>query len=196
MRALLLAVLIVIIAIDDADARRRRHHHRSYIVEIPAYAGIAPDFETDRRGRRDLARRGPPPLATLVPSNWRLESPNPNWDGKRFLSPDGTSWLALYRSPLKTNPLPTTCATSSSLRMKLLHTCGESEHGSQFPVSRTAVSSTGKPSSRGAGKSWHHVALEYPVELKNRMDPVVVSAARGLDETQTDCEQAVSATRQ
>ena len=196
MRALLLAVLIVIIAIDDADARRRRHHYRSYIVEIPANAGIAPDFETDRRGRRDLARRGPPPLATVVPSNWRLESPNPNWDGKRFLSPDGTSWLALYRSPAQDEPI------ADHMRNIVF---AKDEIITYLRGERTWVAVSGIKDSRifyrkailaCAGKSWHHIALEYPVELKNRMDPVVVSAARGLDETQTDCEQAVSATRQ
>jgi hypothetical protein len=46
------------------------------------------------------------------------------------------------------------------------------------------------------GKSWHHIAFEYPVELKARMDPLVISAARALDDTQIDCDQSVSATPQ
>ena len=46
-----------------------------------------------------------------------------------------------------------------------------------------------------AGQSWHHIAFEYPVELKNRMDPLVVLASRALDDTTTDCEQSFSDAR-
>ncbi len=43
-----------------------------------------------------------------------------------------------------------------------------------------------------AGKAWHHIAFEYPAELKGRMDPFVVAAAAALDNTQSNCDQAAS----
>ena len=46
-----------------------------------------------------------------------------------------------------------------------------------------------------AGKAWHHIAFEYPAELKTRMDVFVLAAAQALDNTQSDCEQSVSANR-
>lgn len=42
------------------------------------------------------------------------------------------------------------------------------------------------------GKAWHHIAFEYPIEFKNRMEPLVISAAQALDNTQTDCNEAVA----
>jgi hypothetical protein len=46
-----------------------------------------------------------------------------------------------------------------------------------------------------AGKAWHHIAFEYPAELKSKMNGLVTSAAQALENTRADCEQAVSATR-
>jgi hypothetical protein len=46
-----------------------------------------------------------------------------------------------------------------------------------------------------AGKAWHHVAFEYPTELKTKMDAFVIAAAAALDNTQSNCDQAVSVSR-
>jgi hypothetical protein len=195
MRAFLLIILVLIISIDDADARRRRHHYRSYVIEVPAEVG-APSFEYDRRGRGRKARRGPPTVAALVPPNWQAEPPNPNWNGKRFLSPDGTSWLAMYKSSAQDEPV------ADHMRNIIF---AKDETITYLRGERTWVVVSGIKESHVfyrkailacAGKSWHHIAFEYPVELKARMDPLVISAARALDDTQTDCDQSVSATRQ
>ena len=47
----------------------------------------------------------------MVPPNWQLQPPDPNWKGKRFLSPDDTSWLAVYSFPAATD------ASERSLRI-------------------------------------------------------------------------------
>jgi len=46
-----------------------------------------------------------------------------------------------------------------------------------------------------AGKAWHHIAFEYPAELKIKMDPLVAAAAQALDNTQSDCGQSASVNR-
>ena len=193
MRMLLIATLILVMGVDAADARRRRHHHRSYVIEAPA--AVAPDFDSDSRGNRRASRRGPATVAALVPRNWQAEPQNPDWNGKRFLSPDGTSWLAVYRGPALDEPI------ADHMRSIVF---AKDETITYLRGERTWVAVSGFKDSRifyrkailaCAGKAWHHIAFEYPAEHKSKMDALVIAAAQALENTKADCEQAVSATR-
>jgi hypothetical protein len=142
------------------------------------------------------ARRGPPTIAALVPREWQPEAQNPNWNGKRFLSPDGISWLALYRAPVDDEPI------ADHMRSIVF---AKDEIITYLRGERTWVAVAGfkgnhifyrKAILACAGKAWHHIAFEYPAEFKTKMDPFVVSVAQALDNTQSDCEQAVSANPQ
>ena len=42
------------------------------------------------------------------------------------------------------------------------------------------------------GRVWHHVAFEYPVEMKDRIERFIVLAAEGLHDSQNDCDDAVA----
>src|SRR5262249_54444445 len=46
-----------------------------------------------------------PNPADMVPPNWQLQPPDPNWNGKRFLSPDGSSSLAVYAFSTASEPI-------------------------------------------------------------------------------------------
>lgn len=195
MRMLLIATLILVMGVDAADARRRRHHHRAYAIEVPMQEAVAPDFDSNSRSNRRAARRGPPTVAALVPRDWQAEAQNPNWNGKRFLSPDGTSWLAVYRAPVLDEPI------ADHMRSIIF---AKDETITYLRGERTWVAVSGFKESRifyrkailaCAGKAWHHIAFEYPAELKIKMDAFVISAAQALDNTRSDCEQAVSANR-
>ena len=104
MRTLLLVALIVVLGVDAADARRRHHHHRSDALEVPADERVEPGLNGDPRANTPRLRRQPPTIAALVPRDWQPVPQNPNWYGKRFLSPDGTSWLAIYRASAEDEP--------------------------------------------------------------------------------------------
>ena len=191
MRALLLIVLIGLLGVDSADARRR-HHHGSYSFEVP-------NAESDANGARPNARplRGhPPTVASLVPQNWMAEPKNPDWNGKRFLSPDGTSWVAIYRASAEDEPL------ADHMRSIVF---AKDETITYLRGERTWVAVSGFKDSRifyrkailaCAGKAWHHIAFEYPTELKTKMDALVLAAAQALDNTQSDCEQSTAVNRQ
>src|SRR4029453_3229017 len=125
MRKVLLVtcVLVLVSAASTADARHgRRHWHKYYFAAVPyAYEVGRPGNNLQRRrfgreavpyaygfgrpednfrGRRQWRESVDP--AVMVPPNWQLQPPDPNWGGKRFLSPDGSSWLAVYigRAPV------------------------------------------------------------------------------------------------
>ena len=179
MKILLLIALIVTLLTDAADARRRRGHHwNSDMMVVPREGPQA--FAQDPRVR--FRRGGPPTLAALVPQGWQLEPPNPNWTGKRFLSPDGSSWFAVYRTPAQN------VSVSDHMRSVMF---ADGETITYLRGERTWVAVSGFKEGRifyrravlaCAGKSWHHVAFEYPTEFTNRMESFVTAAAGFLNE--------------
>jgi hypothetical protein len=66
----MLGLLLIILGATSADAQRRAPHG-------PQRYGIA----------------------SIVPPDWKLQPPDANWRGKRFVSPDESSWLAVYNAP-------------------------------------------------------------------------------------------------
>lgn len=194
MRTWLLVVLIVILGVDAADARRRHHRHRSDALEAPDGQRVDPGFNDPRANALGL-RQAPPAVASLVPSDWQSEPPNPNWNGKRFLSPDGTSWLAVYSASAQDEP------AADHMRSIIF---AKDETITYLRGERTWVAVSGFKDSRifyrkailaCAGQAWHHIAFEYPAELKTKMDAFVVAAAQALPNTQSNCEQSASGNR-
>ena len=103
MRAILIAVLLLFFAVDAADARKRRHHryynHGVVVVPYDARGAFDRRLGADPRALRGMPRAvrgGALTLADVVPSGWQLQPPDPNWTGKRFISPDGSAWFAAY----------------------------------------------------------------------------------------------------
>jgi hypothetical protein len=197
----LLALLIVLFAVEAADARKRRHYSYPF---APPFAYAVPDsapqaFGFEQRGPRMMPRsiRGPaPPLADLVPPGWQLQPPDPGWAGKRFLSPDGASWFAIYRAPANDKP--------QSEHMKAIAFAGEDEIITYLRGERDWISASGFKGSRifyrkailaCGGRAWHHIAFEYAAELRRAMDQFVAIAAYALDNSQSDCETPLSASR-
>jgi hypothetical protein len=96
MRRLALVLLLLIFAADGADARKRGHHRSSpYSLVVPPDARGS--FERDDLPSR-VTRRSDRRSGQLIPPGWQLQPPDPNWHGKRFLSPDGAAWFAAYKS--------------------------------------------------------------------------------------------------
>src|SRR5262249_47578467 len=142
-----------------------------------------------RRSRRDSRDS----RAGFVPPTWQLQPPDPNWHGKRFVSPDGTSWLATYAGAAEKEAIADhmkTIAFADGEQITYLR--GER---SWIAVSgfkgdrifyRKAVLACG-------GRVWRHVALEYPAEQRRRLDAFVERASAVIDATSNEaCDTAVS----
>jgi hypothetical protein len=185
MRILLLTALFFAFSVGDADARKRRYHRPGNAVDIPYSAfGAVPD-QRRMRGRIPLA---------FIPAGWQLQPPDPQWDGKRYISPDGQSWFAAYKLPAD---------RTSSDHMKAL-AFGDDETLTYIQGERSWIAASGFKGSRifyrqailaCGGTAWHHIAFEYPAELKQTMDRSIVTAGRVLRATQHHCD-APSAERQ
>jgi hypothetical protein len=131
--------------------------------------------------------------ADVVPPNWQLQPADPNLNGKRFVSPDGSSWFVAYS-------FPTANETIASHMQSIAFVDGErltylrGEHGRIVASGskadrifyRKAIIACG-------GKVWHHIEFEYPIALKQQMDLFVARAAAVIDLAENDgCETATS----
>jgi hypothetical protein len=208
MRTFVLAVLVLVFAVDAADARKRRHHrHYPYAVVLPPEArgamerrsedprmqGMRPD-DPRVQGMPRSARRGAPTVADLIPPGWQQQPPDPNWSGKRFISPDGAAWFAAYTAPADSKPV--------AEHMKEV-AFADGETITYLRGERSWLAVSGFKDSRifyrrallaCAGRKWHHIAFEYPAELKTRMDPFVELAGQILNASQAECDEVAATT--
>jgi hypothetical protein len=172
----LVLALVVAITADSADARRRHHRgHRDHATR--AYA----------MERGDATQRGG--IAALVPADWRLQAPDPNWSGNRFVSPSGNAWLAFYARPADKT------AHGEHLKSVAFVDGEELTYLRREPdwleVSgfkgerwfyRKVVLACGE-------RTWRHVAFEYPAEAKRAFEPLIARIARALDgAVQQNCD--------
>ena len=186
----LLTILLTLLVVQTADARKRRHHR---VLESDVFI-VTPDGRSSERSRKrsDRRRSAPIPLAAIVPPGWQLQPPEPNSQSKRFKSPDGAAWLAIYK---------TSADGPVADHMKSVAFAGEGETLTSIQGERSWIAVAGFKESRMfyrkailacGGRVWHHIAFEYPPEIKARIDRFVFLAAEGLNASQTDCDEAVA----
>ncbi len=137
------------------------------------------------------ARRG---VEALVPADWQLQPADPRWTGRRFLSPDGNAWMALYSVSADKEP--------REEHVKKV-AFGEGEELTYLRREADWLVVSGLKNDRVfyrkvvlacGGQAWRHVAFEYPAEQKRAFDGLVTRAARALDQDDgADCVTAARA---
>jgi hypothetical protein len=180
MRRLVLIALILAFTASAADARRR--HHRGYIYLRHAPVMMVPPAAAEM-ARAARGRIESP--AQLVPRDWQLQPPDPNWQGRRYLAPDGSAWLALYS---------TNAANDASARFKAV-AFADGEEVTYLRGERDRMTVSGLKGDRifyrkvilaCGGTQWRHVALEYPAEAKTKFDRYVENVSRGFERIADD----------
>ncbi len=178
MRRVMLIALILAVTATTADARRR-HHHSYYLRHAPVMM-LMPDAEMARgvRGRIEQP-------AQFVPRGWQLQPPDPNWQGRRYLAPDGSAWLALYAS---------NAANDAAARFKAV-AFADGEEVTYLRGERDRLTVSGFKGDRifyrkvalaCGGTQWRHIALEYPAEAKTRFDRYVANVSRSFERIADD----------
>jgi serine/threonine-protein kinase len=167
--ALILVALAITITATDADARRRHHRGHHGLRGAPVMLAIPPDANAFRDGRERGARED---SGRLVPSSWLLQPASPTWKGRRYLSPDGNAWLALYS---------TNAGNDAAERFKAV-AFGEGEQITYLRGERDRLTVSGLKGDRifyrkvmlaCGGTVWRHVAIEYPADERRGFDRVV-----------------------
>ena len=180
MRKLVLATLILAVTATAADARRRHHRHHYYYQQAPVML-MGPGAVEAMRGER---RRIDSP-AQFVPRDWQLLPPDPNWQGRRYMAPDGNAWLAFYA---------TNATNDASARFKAVAFAdGEDVTYLRGEHDRLTVSGLKgdrifyrKVTLACGGTVWRHVAMEYPAAAKRDLDRFVERMSRGFDQIADD----------
>ena len=118
-------------------------------------------------------------IASVVPKNWTLLPPEPNLNGTRFVSPDGNSWLTLF----KTTAGPNIPAQMNQLGRRQGEDVTYSRRGRDWIVVsgykgnrifyRRAMLACGNT-------NWHHVSFEYPARDKRAFDRLVTRTSNSL----------------
>jgi serine/threonine-protein kinase len=171
MRKLLLAVLLLAVTATAADARRRGHGY---------------------------LRTGPGPVVgieALIPSDWRLAPQEQNWQGRRFVSPEGDAWLALYSSPADAQALDAHLKQVAFVEgedITYLRREREWLVVSGFKGAKEDRIFYRKVVLACGGSTWRHIAFEYPAEAKRAFDRFVERVAVAMDQAaRLDCNETV-----
>lgn len=194
MHKAVLVLLALAIGVSSAEARHR-HRHRG--GEVYPAQQVIPLFGAHERAERyapSRARGGSEDddIARILPPDWRLMPADPNWKGRRYVSPDGSAWVALYASPV--------AGQSIAAHMQAVAFV-EGEQVTFLRGERDWIVTSGLKSDRifyrkailaCAGRSWNHVAFEYPAVAKRELDRLVTRLSRNLDRAvDVGCEPAV-----
>jgi hypothetical protein len=125
----------------------------------------------------------------------KFSLPTPNWKGKRFVSPDGSSWLAVYSFPTAAEPIASHMQSVAFAEGETLTYLRGEQDWIVVSGSKADRIFYLKAILACGGKAWHHIAFEYPTALKREMNPFVVRAAVIIDLAENDgCEAATSST--
>jgi serine/threonine-protein kinase len=189
----ILAACVLVLAASTAEARHRNWHWHGYHFGAAPYAyGFAAPEQNLQRPRSWRENVRP---ADMVPPNWQLQPAEPNWKGKRFLSPDGSPWFAVASFPTENEPIAS--------HMKSI-AFAEGETLTYLRGERDWIAVSGTKGDRifyrkaiiaCDGKVWHHIAFEYPMALKREMDTYVTRAAFIVNQAENDgCDKATSST--
>ncbi len=212
-RTLVLAALVLALTAMTADARRHGRHHHGYgfprhgieriVPAPPSFArGSYERRQFDRRSiegtgfdRRGLDRAGGTErgnILALVPADWRQQPPDPNWEGQRYVSPEGNAWLAMYGRPAAEEP--------HDQHLKAVAFV-DGEDVTYLQRERDWLAVSGFKGDKGdrifyrkvvlacGQRQWRHIALEYPAEAKRAFDGLVTSFSHALDRARDDnCE--------
>jgi hypothetical protein len=125
----------------------------------------------------------------LAPPGWTLAPEDPRWKGQRYVSPDGTAWLATYAVPVM----------GSAQQHVEAFSRGEGERITYHRRTKNFIAVSGYKGDRifyrksnlaCGGDRWHSIALEYPARDRRKMDPIVTHIAHGMSRYDRDCRSS------
>jgi hypothetical protein len=127
-------------------------------------------------------------ITALVPPGWEMASPDPSWNGQRYVSPEGDAWIALYSAAAKVSLSEHMKAVAFVEGEEISYMHGERDRlvvaaakGDRL-VFRKAVLSCGE-------HTWRHIALEYPAAAERAFSRLIERLAFALDvRARAECE--------
>ncbi len=178
MRRLILAALILAVTATAADARRRHHRHAYKYAPVMLMMPGAVEAARGERSRIDSP-------AQLVPRDWQLMPPDPNWQGRRYMAPGGDAWLAFYATGADNDAQARFRAVAFADGEEVTYLRGERDRLTVSGLKGDRIFYR-KVMLACGGTVWRHVAMEYPAAEKRDLDRVVERMSRGFDRIADD----------
>ena len=125
--------------------------------------------------------------SNLIPPSWSQMPDDGRSPGRKFVSPDGTAWLAVYAAAL---------ADSSSRNHMNAIAYRNGETITYHRRARNWIAVSGLKGNRifyrksnlaCRGSRWHTIEMEYPAADKQKMDSLVTHIAHGINQYRDDC---------
>ena len=183
-RAVLILVFIVTVS-TNADARWRHHHHFGARLHEREVVLPAPDTARDEGRGRDAG------MAALVPHDWQLQPASPAWQGRRYVSPDRSAWIAFYG---------TGASNDAAARFKAV-AFGDGEEIISLSGARDRLTVSGQKGDAMfyrkvmlacGGTAWRHVAMEYPASAQRDFEGFIARMSHAFERMADDsCGESV-----
>jgi hypothetical protein len=110
-----------------------------------------------------------------------LQPTDPNWKGRRYLSPDGFAKIAIFSSDVNQESISTQMKEIAFMpREQISYLRGERDWVVASGV-RDGRIFYRKAALACGGRSWHQIEFEYPLEDKPKLDALVTRFSRRLD---------------
>src|SRR4051812_29620456 len=131
------------------------------------------------------AQRG----GSLVPPDWTQEARSSQNEPLQYTSPDGSASLTLYATPADKRGKKPGIAEDE----RVTYRRGTPRFISIFGFKGGNIFYR-KSNLACGGTRWHHIALEYPVSDKRKMDGLVTRVAHSMNRFDGDCSGSASTT--
>jgi len=182
------AVLILLALSPTSAAARWRHHHHHFGAHFSERPVGLPALEAPQGEDRPAPSAG---IAALIPHDWQLQPASPAWQGRRYVSPDGSAWIAFYA---------TSAANDAAARFKAV-AFGDGEELIFISGARDRLTVSGlkgdamfyrKVMLACGGAAWRHVAMEYPASAQRSFEGFIARMSHAFERIADDaCGESV-----
>ncbi len=171
----------VFLIVAPASARHRHHSHRHHpVAALERSVPVA--SQPDRlAGQSVEENRSAPVTGPALPPGWTEQPSQSKNGGKRFASPEGRAWVETFTSDVAAEPVSAHMRSVAFGDGEILTFIrGESDRIEVAGVKgdrrfyRKAIIAC-------AGRVWHQIALEYPLDMSRHIEPLLKSIPGAVD---------------
>jgi hypothetical protein len=172
--------------LSPASARHRHHwHHQRHTSALEIRTPAASQQPDGLAGQSVEENPGAPAARPAIPPGWTEQPSGSKTGGKRFASPEGRAWVETSTTDVAAEPV------SAHMRSVAF---GDGETLTFIRGESDRIEVAGVKGDRHfyrkaiiacAGRVWHQIAMEYPVDMSRHIQPLLKSIPGAVDASET-----------